>query len=504
MSIAARRLPSQGLAATGLLLIAVVVGAIAGHDPRFGVAAAVGIAFALIAVVNLAAGLAVFGALTFLELAPVAGGVFSLAKVAGLVIAVSWIASAANEGGRARTFFTERPVLTFLLIALIAWTAISGIWAEASSETWRAVSRYGLDIALFPIVFTAIRLPKHLYWTAAGIVAGAGIAAAYGLISSPSASGAATSVTAAGDLNRITGTVGDPNLLASVLIVGMVVAIALALDVQRSPPMRLLFAGSAVLSLAAVFATVSRGGMVALGAALLASVAVAGPRRGRMAVAVCLVAVTAVGYFALFASAAQIDRLETSDGGSGRTDIWKVGWRMVEANPVHGVGGGNFSVSSVHYLLVDPGAIPRSDFIVDTPAVAHNLYLEVLAELGIVGLALFLGVAGASLWCSVRAASMFDSGGWDGLSLIARAVAIALISTAAADFFLAAEYSKLLWLLLALGPAMLALAQRLQLAAEQEQAGPSHRRGTTSAARAPSPQAAPRKDPAGSPPSPRG
>ena len=41
----------------------------------------------------------------------------------------------------------------------------------------------------------------------------------------------------------------------------------------------------------------------------------------------------------------------------------------------------NFPVASIHYLL-EPGALMRTDFIVDNPKVAHNTYLNVLAELG--------------------------------------------------------------------------------------------------------------------------
>ena len=179
------------------------------------------------------------------------------------------------------------------------------------------------------------------------------------------------------------------------------------------------------------------------------------------------VVVVSVGYFAIFASQAQVDRLSVSDGGAGRTDIWKVGWRMVEANPVHGVGAGNFPVSSIHYLL-EPGAIQRDEFIVDRPAVAHNMYLEVLAELGIVGLTLFLSFIVISLFTGIKAAKKFDALGEDGLALIARGIAVGLISMLAADVFLSNEVGKLLWLLIALGPASLSVATLMTARAEAE------------------------------------
>ncbi len=96
----------------------------------------------------------------------------------------------------------------------------------------------------------------------------------------------------------------------------------------------------------------------------------------------------AVVYFGAFAPAEATERVTKIDGGTGRTDVWTVGWRMVEDHPVRGIGNGNFANTSVHYLL-QPGSIVRDDFIVDTPKVAHNSYLEVLAELGVVGLVLF-------------------------------------------------------------------------------------------------------------------
>ena len=47
--------------------------------------------------------------------------------------------------------------------------------------------------------------------------------------------------------------------------------------------------------------------------------------------------------------------------------------------------------------------IVRDDFIVDTPKVAHNTYLQILAELGIVGFALFLTILVFSLVCAFKA-----------------------------------------------------------------------------------------------------
>ena len=143
---------------------------------------------------------------------------------------------------------------------------------------------------------------------------------------------------------------------------------------------------------------------------------------------------------------------------------------MVEAEPVRGIGAGNFPNTSVHYLL-EPGALVRDDFIVDEPKVAHNMYLEMLAELGVVGLALFGGVLLFSLWCAARAARTFMRAGDTQLEIISRALFVALVGILASDFFGSRQFSKQLWLLMALTPALLAIA-RAELAAAREPVEP--------------------------------
>ena len=130
---------------------------------------------------------------------------------------------------------------------------------------------------------------------------------------------------------------------------------------------------------------------------------------------------------------------------------------MVEAHPANGVGVGNYQTSAVHYLL-QPGVILRPEFIVDTPKVAHNTYLQVLAELGIVGMAMFVAIIGFSLLCILRAARIFERLGDSPMELLSRALLVALCGVLAADFFISEEFSKQLWLLLGLGPALLGIA----------------------------------------------
>jgi O-antigen ligase len=112
----------------------------------------------------------------------------------------------------------------------------------------------------------------------------------------------------------------------------------------------------------------------------------------------------------------------------------------------------------VHFLL-QPGAIARADFIVDTPKAAHNTYLGIMAELGVVGLVLFLIILGFALTTTVKAMRAFARQNDTKMEIISRALFVALIGLLAAAFFGSREFSKQLWMLMALGPALLAMAE---------------------------------------------
>jgi O-antigen ligase len=174
---------------------------------------------------------------------------------------------------------------------------------------------------------------------------------------------------------------------------------------------------------------------------------------------VTLVGLTTVGYFSFAATDEVRHRVTTFGSGTGRTDIWTVAWRMVEDNPVRGVGAGNFQTASIHYLL-QPGAILRDEFIVDRPQVTHNSYLHVLSELGVPGLVLFGVILWTGFLAAWRAADEFRRRGDPFLEACSRAVTLALIALFVADFFASDQLNKELWLLLGLGTALLAIARR--------------------------------------------
>jgi O-antigen ligase len=440
-----------GLSASALLL-----GLAAGFDPKLAIGAALGLAFVSAVMSELALGLCLFTVLAFFEVLPAVAGGFTFAKIGGLLLAIAWTATIVVKSGGSRNFVTSHPLATAALVTFLAWIAISTAWAESPSTTLATLPRYGPNVFLFLIVYTAIRERRHVVWMLAAFVVGASVAAAYGIVRPPAQN------PLRGD--RIGGIVGDPNELASVLVVGLVLAVTLAAILRRRTIGRAMVAGCALLLLLGVFLTLSRGGLLALAVVMVVAVLNAGRWRAAVLVLAVLAAAGAVGYFSTFASPVARARVTTAGSGSGRTGLWTVGWRMVEAHPVRGVGAGNFAVSSVHYLL-RPGTIPSDYLVVDIPQVAHNVYLQLLAETGVIGLALFLGIVAFAIACAIRAAHLFRCRGDPQMELVARAVVTAQAGILAADFFISAQYNKQLWILLALGAALLGLASETRAGA---------------------------------------
>lgn len=437
--------------AAGAGVLAALLGILAGWNGMLAIGLALSIAFLVVALTDLAVGVGLYIFLGFAVSAQFSGLTLNAIQLApALPLALSWLAQVTRDGHTRPTFFSAHPGVSLLLVLLIGWATMSIAWAEYQGLAATAAMRWTLAAALIPIVFTAIRTKRDLRVVMIAIVAGATLAAMYGLVQGPQP--------VPGLQNRITGTLGDPNQLASAMVVGITLAGGL-IATARFAPGKALGAFVILVCLFALFLTASRGGLIAIGVVLLLSVLLARGRRLALTFVAFVAVIGAIGWITAAAPEETRDRILNPGGGSGRTDIWAVGGRMVEANPVQGVGGGNFPVATVHYLL-QPGAIADDQFIVDTPQVAHNMYLEVLAELGIPGALMFLAVIVFSLSCYLKAMNAFRLSGDRELSTLTLAVTLALFGVLTADVFLSEEYSRTLWFFLGLGPALLAMARQ--------------------------------------------
>jgi O-antigen ligase len=434
-------------------LLAAGIGGFAGHSPAQAIGLVAVVAFIPIVIARFTVGVGIFIVSTFLGLSGTAQ------KGIGLVVIVAALGFMLGDRRNTPNFFADHKRLTLLIVVYLAWCVLGLTWAQNTGEVAYSLERYIPNFLVFIVVYCTARSRLDLRLLAGFFVLGAAGAAADAIISPLPSS-------AYGDVSRVGSLFGDPNYFAAVLVTGF--ALAVALNRARSLTVfgQAIAAVAAALCLVGILLSVSRGGLIALGVTLLSALCLAGRWRGRLAAATVLVALAATFYFFAFAPAADRARLTSSQGGgSGRTTIWKVGWREVQHHPIAGVGAGNFSDAGARYVI-EPGLINHNAtgytaYFIDTPTVAHNTYLEVLAEEGIIGVTIFLAIIALSLDCARRAALRFRAAGDEEMELLCYGLLCGVLGFLAASFFLSEEYSKQLYLLLAMGPALLRVAMSL-------------------------------------------
>lgn len=440
--------------------LCVAVGLLAGIEPKLAIVASLGIGFVLLVLMDLALGVALFGFFSFLEILHL-GSAISVGKLGGALLALGWVAYLLTNEDSRSDFFNVHPGVSTIFGLFLGWVAISSLWAEDGHLAFTACGRYLLNILLFFIVFSAVRNRHQATMVIVGFVAGAVAAGLYGLNTD-------TQQVYGG---RLSGAGLDPNELASALVAGIALSAGLAVGMGRHLGLRLALIAAASFCFLSTLFTGSRGGLIALGAMLVAGIVFGGRWRGRIAVTATCLACFAAFYVVALAPQEIHDRILSSSQGEtqveeGRTTLWQIAERMVEAHPIEGVGADNFQTSSRHYLL-EPGTVFRSDVIIETPQVTHNTYLQVAAELGFVGLGLLALIILFSLRCALVAARIFQRVGDAGGEALARGVLMGLIGVLVADAFISQQFNKQLWLMLGIGPAILAMAKR-----ETEDASP--------------------------------
>ncbi len=427
-----------------------LVGVALAVDLALGLALVAVICYLGISLLSLRAAIALWLPLIFLGAVPALN---LAAEAAGLLLALLWLGQLGNRG-RAAAAATAAVVdrhrrLLEVLVLLLVWLALSALWAASSANVLGDLWHWAALALLWLVLATTLDSPRWLRLAAAAFVAGAILSVAIGV--------AAGSLTDPETEGRLEGAAGDPNFLAASLVPAIVLAGALVGGVRDA-----LLRGAVVIAIpvlaAGLVMSQSRGGaLAAAGTLLLALVAFKGKRRHVAGFGLLAVGV-AVGAFA--ATPAAWERITTLDpDGSGRSSLWTVAWRVTSDKPLAGVGLDNFVVVAGDYVR-EPGALTRVERIAENPQYVHNLYLHVLAETGIVGLALFLLFVAGCLRAAWVAADRFAARGDPSMETLARAVFVGAGSMLISALFLSSMVDQRMWVLFALGPALLAVASR--------------------------------------------
>ena len=440
-----------------LRALACLGGAGIGLAPAFG-----GVAVGLAAVGAVGFGalllLNIEGAFAVLTFASLFEGVPALelaVKAATVVFFVVWLATMGARSAHVRELLGRHTRLALTILLFVAWITASISWSERPEIDVILVSWY-VAIAIFLMTVTLVTREAHLWWISAAIVLGGVLLTIGGLGGTHFAPGLPF-VPDAVQEDRLQGGIADPNFFAALLVAGIVLAGGL-MAAHRGVAVRLTLLAAVGILVLGTLATQSRGGLVALGAAAACALVVF--RRRRLVVLGLVGLAIAVGAPALAVNPEALERVTTVDeGGTGRTDIWRVALAVAADHPILGVGIGNFAVHSPRYVD-EVGPLERADLIAEDHLVAHSFYLELLAETGIVGLGLFLVAVGGGLMACWRAIVRLDDMGDASLAAMARAVFVAIVAILAAGAFLSGGQDERLWILLALGPAILGMAVR--------------------------------------------
>jgi O-antigen ligase len=149
-----------------------------------------------------------------------------------------------------------------------------------------------------------------------------------------------------------------------------------------------------VLLFAGIIATSSRGGFLGMIAGLL-TIWWMGRSRLKVAMFGLLGALVAGGVFLSFVPQNYIEDMQSISDTENSTRIerfrtWEIGWEMFKANPILGVGVGNFS-NTVHLYQHKTSWWTGNEKSLSCRS-AHSLYFQIIPELGIVGTSVYFFV----------------------------------------------------------------------------------------------------------------
>jgi O-antigen ligase len=431
----------------------VLTGTAMARGVRPGIALAVGLCYVPLVLVNLPLGMVVWipsvflNAVSALDIGP---------NVAGILVLLGWVGVLATPGSRLPELVERLRGPLIAVGALVLWVLLSMAWAEESPSDIASVTAWGVAGAIFLVGATALATPRYLRLAAGAFVLGAVVSVAIGLAGSGLPPAASTGMDGV-QQGRVVGGSGDPNVLAAGIVPAIALAAGLAAGARRALIRMIALLAIGILSIG-LAATESRGGLVAAVVALVAALVVARRQRIWILASMLLVGSLLVGWFSVDPDGwSRVTDL--SEKGSGRSELWTVAWQMWQDHPVAGVGLEGFLHNGGDYVRT-LGALEFADFIVEKPKLVHNTYLQLLAETGIVGLALYLTVIAVSVGCAWRATVRFERAGNAAMVSLGRAVLVAVLAVLATSFFISAGADRRAWILFAFGPALLGASER--------------------------------------------
>ena len=352
-----------------------------------------------------------------------------------------------------------------LMIAFLGVLVASAVVSGASPTTAASVSGFATEgLLLYLLVTNAVRTSDMLRGVVWALLIAGAVMGAVSLWQElthtyRTAAGGLAQVNVAdagidGKVRpRLAGPIGEKNRYAQVLLVLIPLALWAA-RYERQALLRLVAGGCGGLALCGMVLTFSRGAFVAAVVLMLAMLA-AGLLRVRHALAlvlafVALVTIVFPGYVVRLQTLQKADSAASQTSGAdgairGRATENLAALHAFADHPLLGVGPGEFFAreSTAYANALDLRFL-------DTRRRAHNMYLEMAADTGLVGLLVFLGIVATTLVGLWRTARSWDTRGDPTRAALARALGLSIVGYLVSATFLQLAYQRYFWLLIAL------------------------------------------------------
>jgi len=354
-----------------------------------------------------------------LDVFPLLPGGATITKLVGVVAAGALLAAGLMERR-----LTTPPRAALWWAAFMVWAMLSAAWALDITLAVQWLPKALSFVVLYLVTVSFKPTPREVFWVCVLTVIGGALA---GVLTYTIGFDAGAQIKAARAKLTLGDMVSNPNALGRMLLLPLSLAIAGFVDL-RGALKRGLAAGCIALITIGIYLCMSRAAIVAM--FVMLSVFVYRLRASRYAVAamVLLLALTLAMPDAFYQ---RIGSVASGDDptGSGRTEIWAITWHSLPNFAFVGAGLNNFA-------RVYEGYIGSAAF----SGGAHNIYLMVAVELGLVGLVLML----AALFEHFLAARRARIAGRDGTILTAaEAACFGIVTTA---FFGDTLWTKPFWL----------------------------------------------------------
>jgi exopolysaccharide production protein ExoQ len=301
--------------------------------------------------------------------------------------------------GRGQRRSLRAATLSKLLVVFAAWAGLSILWAEAP---WLVFRRF-TALLLFGLAATAAAKylsKKQVTWFVA-------IASATYLVVGVAAEVALETFHPFNAGYRFAGTV-HPNVQGTNCALLLLSSLALLRDGERS---KLALALLSAIGLLFLVLTGSRTALASALAVVILFAATALYRRGMMLAAVpsilagIILVLVAAPATSVSSDIFLLGRQEGASTLTARVDLWRGLSEYVRAEPLLGYGYGGFWTPAHIFDLSD-----RNGWSISS---SHSEYLELILDLGFVGLAIYIAIFIGALCLAARATARTDGNhGW--------------------------------------------------------------------------------------------